>query len=217
MSQVWQYLGFCSADSQANTDKKLAVLKPKHCQTLDLLSAPHTDQIRCQMHFFDGQPLFASGSRLPSHPPSLSHCRNATSSSKFHIRLSRLSSSIGSGCHFSTNFDFGDAKEGKENYLNIPGRDSMAAYMDLHTQILSGLQQISNNLSHFLVVWTCLKLNIRLFGRYIQEITQLNDGLRYISLDLSASLGGPFQRIPFTFNSMVYYECLQYSSQLKHL
>ena len=37
--------------------------------------------------------------------------------------------------------------------------------------------------------------------------------LRYISFDLSASLGGPFQRIPYTYNSMVYYECLQYSSQ----
>ena len=32
-SQVWKCLGFCSADSWANKDKKSAVQKPKHCLT----------------------------------------------------------------------------------------------------------------------------------------------------------------------------------------
>ena len=38
-SQVRQYLGFCSAESQANEDQKSAVLKPKHFLTLDFQSA----------------------------------------------------------------------------------------------------------------------------------------------------------------------------------
>ena len=65
-SQVRQCLGFCSADSQANEDKKSAVQKPKHCLSnlrLPIISGDQTEGER-EMAIYNSMTIYRGQMKL---------------------------------------------------------------------------------------------------------------------------------------------------------